>query len=243
LLEDRLRILSGALRSFAEATSDYVKLVDVVAETLANVIHDGCVVRLLGDGGWMNPVAVHMPTPHFERVRAHICAPHNLDEQDSARQVMSTGDALLVPHFDLASMRGKASPEILEVYETIGIHSLLLVAMRVRGESIGMLSLSRFVPGSQPFDEHDRHLAQALADHAAMAITNARLVQQLEALLAERTAELRTLRGLLPICSWCKRIRDDDRGSWRQIEAYVSAHSDLKFTHGICPECAKTMKS
>lgn len=240
LLEERLRVLSGALREFAEAVADYEKLIDVVAKTLANVVKDGCVVRLLGDGRWMRPVAIHMPTPHFDRVRDHIAAPHHLSEQLAAKQVIDTGEALLVPRVDLAAMRKTATPEIVDVYETIGIHSLLLVAMRVRGESIGILSLSRFLPGSPAFDVHDRHLAQALADHAAMAITNSRLVQQLEQLLAERTQELKTLRGMLPICSWCKRIRDD-RGSWAQVEAYVSEHTEAVFTHGICPECAGKM--
>lgn len=49
--------------------------------------------------------------------------------------------------------------------------------------------------------------------------------------------EVKTLSGLLPICSTCKKIRDD-QGYWSQIEAYIGAHSDAEFTHGICPECA-----
>ena len=50
-------------------------------------------------------------------------------------------------------------------------------------------------------------------------------------------AEVRELRGLLPICATCKKIRDDE-GYWNQLESYVQAHSAAKFTHGICPECA-----
>lgn len=52
--------------------------------------------------------------------------------------------------------------------------------------------------------------------------------------------EIKTLRGFLPICAQCKKIRDDD-GYWKQLESYISAHSDAKFSHGICPECAKTL--
>ncbi len=48
--------------------------------------------------------------------------------------------------------------------------------------------------------------------------------------------QVKTLSGLLPICSWCKRIRDD-RGYWNELEAYISSHSDAEFTHGICPDC------
>ena len=52
-------------------------------------------------------------------------------------------------------------------------------------------------------------------------------------------AEVRTLSGLLPICAGCKRIRDDG-GYWNEIERYVSKYSGASFSHGICPECAKT---
>jgi PAS domain S-box-containing protein len=54
-------------------------------------------------------------------------------------------------------------------------------------------------------------------------------------LQAART-EVRTLRGFLPICSYCKRIRDDEN-YWQTIEAYLSMHTDALFSHGICPRC------
>lgn len=59
-----------------------------------------------------------------------------------------------------------------------------------------------------------------------------RAIQERDAALAE----VRTLRGLLPICSTCKSIRDKD-GVWHTIEQYVSDRSDASFTHGICPDC------
>jgi DNA-binding response OmpR family regulator len=54
--------------------------------------------------------------------------------------------------------------------------------------------------------------------------------------LLDLQAEVRQLQGMLPICSYCKRIRNDDN-LWTQVEAYVSEHSDADFTHGICPQC------
>ena len=62
---------------------------------------------------------------------------------------------------------------------------------------------------------------------------------ELEKAIQERDAalaEVRTLRGLLPICSVCKSIRDES-GTWQTIEQYVSDRSDASFTHGICPRC------
>ena len=56
--------------------------------------------------------------------------------------------------------------------------------------------------------------------------------------LQEALAKVKALKGLLPICAWCKKIRDD-QGYWQQIEAYIRDHSVVDFSHGICPECAK----
>jgi len=66
---------------------------------------------------------------------------------------------------------------------------------------------------------HERHLAH--------------LVRERDRALAE----VRTLRGLFPICASCKRIRDEN-DNWISIEGYVSARTELSFTHGVCPQCA-----
>jgi K+-sensing histidine kinase KdpD len=55
--------------------------------------------------------------------------------------------------------------------------------------------------------------------------------------LRDALSEVKTLSGLLPICAWCKKIRND-RGYWQQIEKYVEEHSDIQFSHGLCQECA-----
>lgn len=57
--------------------------------------------------------------------------------------------------------------------------------------------------------------------------------------LEEARDRIKVLRGLLPICSWCKNIRDD-RGYWTQMEAYIRDHSEAEFTHSLCPDCLKT---
>ena len=56
--------------------------------------------------------------------------------------------------------------------------------------------------------------------------------------LEEALKEVQTLSGLLPICSNCKKIRDD-KGYWNQIESYISNNSTVKFTHSMCPECTE----
>jgi phosphoserine phosphatase RsbU/P len=67
--------------------------------------------------------------------------------------------------------------------------------------------------------------------------------RELERLLAENQkalSEIKTLRGILPICSCCKKIRDDE-GYWTQIEAYVQAHSLAEFSHSLCMDCAQKL--
>jgi hypothetical protein len=54
--------------------------------------------------------------------------------------------------------------------------------------------------------------------------------------LQKALADIRTLRGLLPICAGCKKIRDD-RGYWRGLEQYLSEHAEVQFSHGLCPDC------
>lgn len=56
--------------------------------------------------------------------------------------------------------------------------------------------------------------------------------------LRKTLSEVKTLQGLLPICSHCKKIRDDT-GYWNRLETYLEAHSDAELSHGICPECAE----
>lgn len=58
--------------------------------------------------------------------------------------------------------------------------------------------------------------------------------------LRDALAKVKLLSGFLPICSSCKKIRDD-KGYWQQIEAYISEHSDTRFSHGLCNECAKRL--
>jgi len=56
--------------------------------------------------------------------------------------------------------------------------------------------------------------------------------------LEKALEEVKTLRGILPICSFCKKIRDD-KGYWNQVEVYIEARSDADFSHSICPDCLK----
>jgi FixJ family two-component response regulator len=61
--------------------------------------------------------------------------------------------------------------------------------------------------------------------------------RQLVQELREAIEKIKTLKGLIPICASCKKVRDD-RGYWNQVEVYIAEHSEAEFSHGICPDCA-----
>ena len=70
-----------------------------------------------------------------------------------------------------------------------------------------------------------------------------RKIKELELLrqndeLEKALKEIKVLQGLIPICSYCKKIRDD-AGLWQQLESYITKHSEASFTHGICETCSK----
>lgn len=94
----------------------------------------------------------------------------------------------------------------------------------------------------------DEHLAKPFEpdELQARVEVGCRMVKMQDALidkiekLSLAMEEVKTLRGILPICSNCKKIRDD-KGYWHQVEVYIQNHSDAEFSHGICKECAEKL--
>lgn len=89
----------------------------------------------------------------------------------------------------------------------------------------------------KPPDAHemDRAIAVAMAR-----FDDVMELRRLNAELQDTLAKIKTLSGLLPLCSSCKKIRDDE-GYWHQLEVYLRDHSEAEFSHGLCPECAKKL--
>jgi hypothetical protein len=88
---------------------------------------------------------------------------------------------------------------------------------------------------SNVFDELTRLNNEMANLQRQMAKKNAEL-EQLNRELRKAMAEIRTLRGYLPICMYCHKIRDADE-NWMRLEQYIEAHSDAQFSHSICPDC------
>ena len=99
----------------------------------------------------------------------------------------------------------------------------------------GRAGVSAFLTKPPHQDDIERAIVIAMARHEDLMA-----VRRLNKELEQALAEVKRLQGILPICSKCKKIRDDT-GYWQQIEAYISDHSEAEFSHSICADCAKKL--
>jgi PAS domain S-box-containing protein len=188
-MEERLRVLSEATRAFAEATTDSQRLLDTVARRVAEVVKDYCIVLLLSeDGRTLTPAAVFDPDPEaLRQVNDALLEPFLLETHPLTRRVLESGEPFFAPRLDLEQLRPpRTTARYFDFVQRIGMHSLLVVPLRVHDGPIGQLTLARFRRENPPFDEYDLELAQNLASHAALAISNARLLAQARRETAER---------------------------------------------------------
>ncbi|WP_415908358.1 hypothetical protein [Oleiharenicola sp. Vm1] len=93
---------------------------------------------------------------------------------------------------------------------------------------VGWLTLAAERQIRQSLRRAEQEVAERRRAEAELRETNRRLEEAL--------ASVRTLNGLLPLCAWCRKVRED-AGYWSALENYVAAHTDATFTHGICPDC------
>jgi DNA-binding response OmpR family regulator len=136
----------------------------------------------------------------------------------------------------------------LSLPDSHGLHSLshmlleapekpIVILTGMDDESVGVESVRK---GAQDYlikGQLDTRLLMRTIRYAIerkeMALEREKLIGELKDLLDQ----VKTLRGLLPMCAWCKKIRDD-QGEWHILESFIREHSHVDVTHGICPECA-----
>jgi len=105
------------------------------------------------------------------------------------------------------------------------------------GATLGVIVLDRI--SFPEFMEHYIDLSVTISRVCGLALSNARIHDELlqsNESLRTALADVNTLSGLVPICSYCKKIRDD-KGYWNILEAYIQERTEARFSHGICPEC------
>ena len=110
-------------------------------------------------------------------------------------------------------------------------HVLLLIAVLILLMAISMIT---FIKLNKTIRESNKKLFVEINERKRLF----EQVKEKNESLQKAVSEIKTLQGILPICSHCKKIRDDN-GYWNQIEAYIRDHSEAEFSHGICQECTK----
>jgi len=128
---------------------------------------------------------------------------------------------------------------VRSICEKIG--SLPIVVLTgLSDEKAGMEALQN---GAQDYLVKGQISGNLLSKAIHYAMERKRISNEKEQLIEElknALAKVKVLQGMLPICSYCKKIRDD-QGYWNQIEVYISEHSGAEFSHGLCPHCAHTL--
>lgn len=198
-----LEVLADASRAFAEAGPGYQAVLDQVTRTTAQVLGDNCGVRLLAaDGIALEVVAmadvVSEAGAKFQELFRAV--PIRADGDSLSARVLRSGQPLLLGKYRTQLRVLESTPDLVAWLEQIGVHSAILTPLRTRGQVIGLLYLMRHQASSPPFDADDLRLAQDLADRAALAISNARLFENVQVELElRRQAEeqLRYQAGLL----------------------------------------------
>ena len=171
---------------------------------------------------------------------------------DSAREAFrhlgiedhESGDTafdLILMDIIMSDMDGIGACRRIKAVERLRDIPIIMVTGRTDSEDLQ----SAFDPGAmdyltKPLDpvELVARASSALALKRAIDIRKASERELLERhrQLEQALKEVKVLRGLIPICFSCKKIRDD-QGYWHTIEAYIQAHSEVDFSHGLCPEC------
>jgi DNA-binding NtrC family response regulator len=155
----------------------------------------------------------------------------------------AAAEALLAQQHDVClldyNLPGANGLELLRSVVASGCRTPIIILTGAGNHGIDLEATSAgavdyLVKGQITVDLLDRSIRYAVS-RAQQEGERARLAEQLREALAQ---EVRVLRGLLAICSSCKKIRDES-GFWKQLEIYIRDHSEADFTHGICPDCSK----
>jgi PAS domain S-box-containing protein len=181
----RLAAQAELSRLFDEAHLDAHLVVDILARRTAELIGDACVVtRISDDGQLVMPVAFHHANPKAEAVLSGVLFGSSSPVGEGyAGQVAQTGEPVLVP--EVTQRRTKNLSNQGPFIERYGVHSVLIVPMKVQDRVIGTLGVTRDRPGN-PYTPEDRVFLEGLASRAALAIANAALYETVQKELAER---------------------------------------------------------
>ncbi len=186
----RLHELSETMRAFAEATIDYQRLLRTVAEHMARLVGCGCTLALISeDGTTVQAGAVHFDDPAYMEAAQGLLTIGPIPSAGASigARVIQNRKAMLIASVDSKRFLAQLSPQYRAAAERLDIRTLLLIPLEIRGRILGLLSLLRVGSDSVPFNETDESLARSLAEHAALAVSNAQLLESQKREIEQRT--------------------------------------------------------
>jgi DNA-binding response OmpR family regulator len=135
----------------------------------------------------------------------------------------------MMPEIDGPSLCSRVRAE----RPTANVYLMLLTSLESRSDIVAGLNAGADDYIVKPFDPEE---LRARVNVGVRILTLQERLSQRVAELQQALNNVKTLHGLLPICSYCKRIRGDDQ-YWQQVEKYIADRSEAQFSHGICPSC------
>lgn len=152
-----------------------------------------------------------------------------------SEKLSSALDNLSAEHFDIVvSDLGLPDSQGIETFQRIHTSCPDTPIIMLTGMSDEDLAIEAVRGGAQDYLVKGRGGGDLLIRSMRYAIQRQKMIAQLE----KSIKEIKALRGLIPMCAWCRNIRDD-KGYWLKVEKYIEEHTDASFTHGICPRCMK----
>jgi PAS domain S-box-containing protein len=177
----RLELLAEVSRLLNEMPPHYQSALDLAARTLVDTLGDGCTIRLVA-GTWqaLDLVAFQHADPDIAALLTDFFgSAHDMADEGLHHQVVQTGEPILLPYIDPDQFEALQNAESRRYAEWIGVYSMVLVPLQVRGQVSGTVSMSRNQPG-KPYTTDDQELLHDIAEHLAHLLTNAQLVQQMQ---------------------------------------------------------------
>lgn len=155
-----------------------------------------------------------------------------------AWKVMQEADAprLVLLDWNMPELNGLEVARLIRTVKTqVTPYIIMLTCRGEKSDIVDSLDVGANDHVSKPYDPNELMARLNTGRHNLELQIS--LLGKIEA-LQKAMAEIKTLRGIVPICAGCKKIRDD-KGFWQQVESYVTRHSEAMFSHGMCPDCAR----
>ncbi len=210
-----------------DALNQWQSIVDIIAELIG--IPSALIMRLVESDIEVFISSQSAGNPYHPGKHEHF-----LGSGLYCETVINSNDKLLIPNA-LANEKWKNNPDIkLNMISYLGFPIIL-----PDGNPFGTICVldNKENAYSETYENLIKNFREIIQSQLELIYMNNILGEKNKS-LSDYLEEIKLLRGIVPICSFCKKIRDAE-GNWSEVEAYISKHSEAQFSHSFCPECGK----